>query len=731
MIIAGLLISLVAAPSDSVALWRGLPVQDQVGYWAVQDTFLDASSPDTNYGGDPLLSGGPGKAILIRFSDLARMVPANHQVSEARLELKPILGGRPLPTSTALIIRPWMEGPDRRGPKVNPVLPPKDAKSIQGAATHLQALGGLPGVSWSLAGARGVPDAVPITPTSRYADDGTLVIEGLGEWLQRHLTRPDESYGIRIEFNQVVDFGSSEFPDLSARPRLAFRTAPIAAAGPDLRIHHLVKSGEEWSAEIASSASGRARATWVVDGEALPGQEVELGPEPREIKLPARPKAQSITLRLESAAVDPVPSNNVRTSTGAAIPVNLLVKPNSMSLEAFRKLAGLVEQTLNENVLPHSRFSFAPSGSRARIRIEGVSIADPAEVRLKPNARFVNINAGAPQKQAIQAALQAAGLPDFSSRTESPRDVDPFRGMMGWGDTRNDIDLPTILGFLREPWFDPLLSAIPAPATDLLSATDVAFLNARTQTPESDRINLLPKAVILRCLDATGRLIPQATIRMVGMDDVEVRDGLARLPESFKWESNVYGVQITGPTGQASVTLKKWQLVDAFARGNNDTAILTMRFNLPVVPPNRDVNLALNRLAFLPAQIQQSATSLTDGDLSTGAVWPAKQDGTLEIDLGKDRSIAAITLVLNSPNLWQGFQVLASETGESGNPETWIIEPFGGTAMVYRAVQESGKWKLNLYGLPSRARSLKLVVRQPANEPVLLQEVQVFGVKEN
>jgi len=156
-----LVLGLPNAQPQHFELQRG-----KAGYFAVEDTFLDQSNAVTNYGRDLMLSGGPGKAILIRFGDLERVVGYGVKVSNAKLRLPITLGVGAKLVSASRVLLPWNEGPGRRGldiAKGKVGAPGEKVETPRWSTTWGWRRAGVEGGRWEKGGAQGPADVEVLT----------------------------------------------------------------------------------------------------------------------------------------------------------------------------------------------------------------------------------------------------------------------------------------------------------------------------------------------------------------------------------------------------------------------------------------------------------------------------------------------------------------------------------------------------------------------------------------
>ncbi len=283
--------------------------------------------------------------------------------------------------------------------------------------------------------------------------------------------------------------------------------------------------------------------------------------------------------------------------------------------------------------------------------------------------------------------------------------IDPPAPLMGGGDTRNDNGLHRTAQIFIEGVPDVALRHALFQRTDLYSATSVFALNANVGYRRGffgEYMYSMPNVVIVRAADRNGTAIPSGTLRFYQMKngvipdqppafEVEVRNGTAFLPNrptgidqpfttvtGHTLKPNPFGrLDVVGSNGVFLVEvnyqgqrewawLKAWQLVDAFARGNREVAILEMRFNV-THKPLKEGDWALNKVVLDSADSRlENLSLLVDGDAKT---FYESQAEWIEIDIGRDRPLGEITLVTtrDGSEFWSQFDILVYSTGQRLN----------------------------------------------------------------
>ena len=620
----------------TLELTRGAPIGTP-GYWAVEDTYLDKAEAGQDHGGGYTLLGGDGRTVLLRFGDLSRAVGRGMRVVSASLVLTPSGGDVPKLDGVTAVDAPWGEGPMTTLTRIlaNVEAGPSKAKTgaAKGAATWSERRAGI--APWP---APGKPGGTTVATTST-PQGREFRIDGLGPTVQGWLDKPWTNDGLALAFEGDVEFFGSQSP--SGRPRLLLRIEPMIATletKPDLAVTRIAKEDGKWAATVRNVGSAPAPATkgeWATEGKAgtpiavpalAPGAEARLpyeGGEPKEdLQVP------NLGFAVDHVAKDPNPANDRLDvfTTGKA--VRLKVAPG-VDPQA-------VVHYWNETVAPQSRFSFAPSGVKDRIRLESSGEASDGAADLLAGLRQIGLQLGLPD-------------PDGGG--------DLYPGLMGYGDTRFEGSLPGRLALPYEPYPNPATDNALLEPTGLLSATDVGRLN-----DGSDRLPL-PKVVLLSAVDLVGRPLPglELTVEGGGLGKQKLTTGATGSvllpPPSFK--NDLSNGTITVRAGRFGVAakdeVKAWRLSDSVRRGNT-VVVAEVRLNLPTQPLEKETNLAEGK------PLVDSAGK----PYAYGSPLPAKAGEWVEIDLGRDRTIGEIGL---QPGKTFPERVEIRVYGTGGKPE--------------------------------------------------------------
>jgi hypothetical protein len=760
-------LAILALQTSNLTLSRGGSGDASFRYWNVEDTFIEQNRPDSNFGRDLLLSGGPQKTILIRFADLARMVGPNKRIERARLILNQEIGAVPNVVQVSRLTAPWGEGSGRRGVGLFEVPLEPGAKSPALAATWKSRLGGLGAQNWDADGALGLKDREALQGVSIIGEDGSVILDGLGPAIQRMLQDPKNNFGLALNFESGCDFTSSDSP--YGRPRLQLELADAVVARHDISVVALERTSgdfrdgarQEMVALIGyqgDEASGPFRGQIMVDGRTVTFQgenlkpgEIFRAPFQMSWRTSGDLRRHTVEVSVESNKTDSNPANNAINIPTASVPVNLKLNPEDVN-EAMPAMvkAGFsnpifwgsaVAGTFNEVLLRNSRFSFATQGAKARLRFEGVTI-DPAAPRI--GLKAILESPDWLRKSARALGLQA-GLLDLSGSQVKPSDLtgqrshmDPYPGLMGGGDSRDDLGFPGVMGFPVEPWLDAAVQQLQTVPSDLLSATDVAILNFKAEKPDGSVSELIPAAINVRVLDGVNQLVKGAKLEMKALpsgeliQSVEALGGVAPILNFAKGAttSTATVVKITRAKDVEYAFIKTWQLIDAFARGNFDSCIIPVRAAMPYGPLDWSSNLAEGRLVTDDlGSLPTSLAALTDGNPKTTFTWNQKSKGVIEIDLQKDRLIGEISVEVPTDGaIWPKFRVLSYQTGSPSNRAIpWLAEVDGTWMLANRGDSTENGRIIRYRGPIIQARYIKLEIPATTTE-CKISEIRVHPV---
>jgi hypothetical protein len=154
-----------------------------------------------------------------------------------------------------------------------------------------------------------------------------------------------------------------------------------------------------------------------------------------------------------------------------------------------------------------------------------------------------------------------------------------------------------------------------------------------------------------------------------------------------------------------------------------------MRFNVPNVPLDAATNLAKERpttdsAGSLPAQ----TAALVDGDPATGLALGEKAGDWVEVDLGRDRPVGEVRLVLGEPAAPEQFEILAYATGQNAaQMNAWARERDAAWTLQNRSSVWNGLPCLTYRGPAVRVRYLRL--RNVTGGKMPLREIEVIAAK--
>jgi hypothetical protein len=786
-------LALLVPAADPIVLARGQRVEMPGGparYEAVYDTYIEASTGDANHGGEPSLLGGPARTILIKFGDLARVVPITKRVRRAELVFTMTGGEAPELRSIGRVRSPWGEGPYQTLGALlrrnnTPESDGKTPTAPRGSATWRQRRAGEGGATWRDSGVIGGAETERVADAKAEIRTNDVAVTGLAAAVQAMVDRPLENHGFALSFSRAAEFASSQSP--FGRPRLVLELEDAPApTGSDLSVTLIERAspsgkppveGDEVTytahvKNVGDAPSEGFAAVWIVgerEGATVdmpkplaPGAEATL-----TIRRPYKPEKtdhrfQPLQLRITPKGRDASPRNDaLEVQEGAKWVELALSRTTVTALTGTRNALGstAVEDwvqsqvaTMNEVYLDRSRFSFAPDGARERVAIGKIDVIDGGAMTPKTDGTLQMLFAGgSPAGEADRPFLRslglALGLPPLagSDITVQENDlvprasVDPYAGLMGYGDTRFEGAVPGLTIIPYEPVSNPIFDLNPLEPTGLLTATDVATLNGRLDgTIAADALPPLPKSIIARAQDLAGRPLtnvelsffqssngriatgtPAFTV-VTGSTGSVLLPGRDELSPFGKLDANGGNHTFLVRAARNGVTewawLKAWQVIDTATRGTSAAAIVDLRFNLPGAALEAGSNLAKERIVTDAAQsLPARLAPITDEDPKTEAALSAKVGDWVEIDLGRDRTIGEVSLLVRPGQFWNRFDIQAYATGQKPEDATpWAREvDFGWTADNRRdpVAGANGVVAVSYRGQPRRFRYLRLVNR--------------------
>jgi len=542
------------------------PAAKPFTYWDTSDTFIDGAAPDDNFGGEPVLEGGPSKTILIRFGDLNRVLGSTRKIRSATLFLTIAGGDKATLKSCDRVLAPWNAGPYFTiNALINRNLTSKtDSKSIvpvksgppRWSATWRHPFAGEGGTSWQQAGANGPLDGEPIPNIRMNATKKTLMIEGLGETIQKLSEAPDENDGIALHFQDECEFFASR--SAIRQPRLELQLEPSTpATGPDLSVTYIQRisasnsqpnDGEDLAYKahiknVGTAKSGGFSAAWTVNGKVGATVDVTEGVAPgAETTLTIHApfhldrtdhRTQTIGLRIKPAGPDAVAENNALYVYQNAKQIDVVI-PDSVAKQSALNLTGThsVEDWAEEQIrifndvyAAQSRFSFAPDGAKERVAIQHILLGTerPTDGSHSDGSATIGEHEAdwlGADTAFLRSVGLVAGLPDFTTmsfpggsrillkqgdQVVNRGTVDLYPGLIGYGDTRYEGTLAGAMALPYEPSSPTLSGAQPLIAYGLLSATDVQVFNSRLDRKEVPLV--MPKTTLIKATDLSGRAL--------------------------------------------------------------------------------------------------------------------------------------------------------------------------------------------------------------------------------
>ncbi len=462
MLLAWITLAGLALPATPISLERGAMVNGH-RYVAIEDTTLDLERADEPQGGNSILESGGGKAILIQFREL-RATLGRKRVTAARLEFT-VTRGKPTLSSVRRMLVPWTEG------SINSI-----AGQIRGdvtggrwAATQRNRRSGAEPIAWQTPGARGDLDAEAVPGATGRQDGETYIIEGLASAVQAQFDRPTLNHGFRLEFDDRVEFLSSDSTEGRPRLVLELEDAP-RPTGPDLSVVLIERTPEyerydtRGQADVAPqdgvavpvtlrAANGEGK-RWPDDGEevtyratvknvgtapadgfeaqwfirelpdAIVAVERKLAPGESttlELKTPFRSshtdhRIQPVALRLFTKGEDADRGNDELVVQQAGLALGFTVTDAAAKKFAEQGLAweDAIQRAVhrwNEVLCRFSRFSFAPAGALERVRVQRMAIGEASAIDLRLDGEILV----GPDTDLMAEIARACGLVEITS----------------------------------------------------------------------------------------------------------------------------------------------------------------------------------------------------------------------------------------------------------------------------------------------------------------------------
>lgn len=721
---------LAASPSD----WSALPPGVKP---AIEDTYIDESVADANFGRSEVLISGPGKLVLIRPTDLSLLVPKGHKIVDASVTLTTREPNSPQVTEAVLLTAPWFEGPGRAGGLV-----PAEGVA-RWAATWNHARAGDGGSRWNKAGASGPNDREPIPGLTTAFDLGSFSIRGLGPALQKMLENPGRYTGIAFTTKDRAQFLSAEFGGFG--PMFRIETDPIPSGGPDIEVVELSASGPSddgqnvnWEARlknVGDKASAPGTAVWshrYASGSTTEVPAIQPGAE-AVVSLPLASRTQPdkrfnpLSVRVDVAG-DIDPSNNFKQVDLGAIAVAVVVDGKAASDEAQQGFRRFVD-SMNLRVFPLSRFGFAAEGVTERVRY----VSDPARAAVKVEA--ASLDSGA--VKAMVASILNMPAAFFNPPAPGPIPEAPFVGLTP--DSRDEWGYLAGVPYPERLWPPRTLGQPLLPDSLLLGRSESALLQILAGKKGEDRNPAkLPTSniLILRAYDGGGRPLnkikvtvyqPQGGATGAPIFTGETSDAGTVLlsARSFTDKRNsLFGtLNPDGSNAWLQVEFEaqgekttRWipylQMVEEALRGGLGATTLEYRMMLSDKAIDRSQNLVAGKSVTdsnqrFPAELNEAI----DGNLKTAIDLPG-EPAWIEIDLGRDRGVGEVQLVFQGEEPWSSFVIQAYNTSQ--RPEQargWINEEYPAMRARVQGQPKDGMVTLTYLGGSTSVRYLRILKR--------------------
>ncbi len=533
------------------------------------------------------------------------------------------------------------------------------------------------------------------------------------------------------------------------------------------------------------SVDDRPGSALEIDKALAPGEEATVTLKQAYEPLATDHRGGKISCTVTTNGPDADARNNAVTTYSNARAIGLTVEASfAKEIEAnsgYRRIDDWAQaqmRVLNETYLPHSRFSFAPDGGLERFRLQGIQVVPDGTSKdqragedLDGVVRFSTEDSGLRGGQLSQEFVRrlgfALGLPNLGTMNVSYErgkgqtaraSSDRFGGVMGGGDTRFDGSIPGFFVLPYEPYSNPIFDVVATEPTELFAATDVFAMNSSLGTRGAFKSALtdMPTAVVIKAVGLDGKPLSGAELSFFQTKAGRIDDGapaftvvtdsggtvnLPNRPGGTK--DNPFGaIDPAGSNGLFMIRaaangvtdygwLKAWQLADAFHRTGRPAPIFELRFSLPSQPLDSATNLADGRPVRdsandLPAKL----ASLVDGQTNGEVALPGEKDAWIEVDLGRDRPVGEVQLVVNSTTFWQQFDIVGYATGqEATGLEPWTKElDWGWTNQARGDRDANGAIVVHYRGTAARFRYIRIVNRG-LSSPASLAELRVIPVR--
>lgn len=702
--------------------------------------------------------------------------------------LKSGWGEGPYLTLSGVLGRPAK--PDSKSTKT----PTKPILAPTGSATWKQRLAGENGHAWREAGTgpgdglriEGVrleprPDAVALTnlgPTVQAMVDRPEANFGFAIRFNQAVDFPSSQSPVRRPRLVITleDATEASGPDLSVVriERLNAAGTPPKEGEEAIYTAHIKNVGNAPSPGFATTwtVNERQGATAETLREIKPGEEVTV-----TTSRPYRPdktdhRFQNIGIEIEPKGKDVNPRNNglivqegakqISVTIAKAVAEEVAKQGNARGSNAVEDWVQSQVNRLNEVYFERSRFSFAPDGVRERIALQSVTVAEGG--KMGPGVAALTDKSVDLDADLLRNLVWAIGLPVLRgmqipklSNAIVPRSsFDRFEGLTGYGDTRFEGSLSGLSAMPYSPFTNAILEANPLEPSGLLCATDVEILNRQLASPASGTEGIfppLPRALLVKVTDLSGSAIPSAELSFYQSSGSAIKDG----PPTFTITTGSSGTAFlvnrdsVGPFGKLDADggnhtflikatangvtewgwLKAWQAIDTASRGSKSAAIMELRLDLPGAALEVGTNLAKERIVSDSRQsLPSDLSALVDGDLATSIKLPNKVGEWVEIDLGRDRTIAEVGLHFAASSFWSRYEIKAYATGQGPDDNSpWAYETDLPWTLALRTEgpDAKGQSHLTYRGQPRRFRYLRLINR--SGEAGSLAEVTLTAAK--
>jgi hypothetical protein len=639
------------------------------------------------------------------------------------------------------------------------------------AATWKTREAGFDNGTWQIAGARGPQDSIPLPEVTMVSTDKEVEIQGLASAFQWFADHPSRNDGLSLRFATQIEFFSGQ--SSMSRPRLELELdeqAPTQRKGADLSVVSIShQDGGGFAARIKNVGDAPATgftSTWTMNGRTgssverndklAPGEESTLTTTEEPRFTPDDHRSSTVSLDISPKGPDASSANDSLTIYPQARGIDFLITPEVAShITGIAPEDWIQEQVaiFNDTYLGQSHFSFAPDGAKERVMVQSVhlDIADPASLKgeAKVTISAEMVGDGKPSARLAKAIGEAIGLIDLSSMNVPARTgrilvsgaqdrgtQDLYAGVMGGGDTRFD---GLFSGALMLPYDLPFGTQEDGPVTEwtgLLTMTDIYMLNTAVgKSIPRGLPSIAPKAVLLCGFDLLGRPLTGASLSFYQSSGSKLLDA----PPVFKLSLNDHGNAVIpsrdgqgifgklDPEGSNGLLLvkaesngvsewgwiKAWQIIDAAARGIASAAILNVTFDLPGSRIDSDVNFASQKfVSDSTGQSPDKLATLVDGDGKQTVSLGSKVGDWVEIDLGRDRTLAEIKIAAAADHMWPSFDIVLYGTGQLPQDGTvFARERNWKNSRQNRSDGAEDSATVSYRGLPIQVRYIRLVSR--------------------